>query len=161
MPPSLSQSLISFHPAWMVMGTGRSTWPVSMILRVQPLALDQPGRTQDLPSLAVVALGEHPELRKSLLPPLIIHTAATPMSLPKSSSTGVGEAPGPASRRTSSSGSADPGAAHHEMKSPPVRECGSVPSCPGRLAGQQGEGMEAGQSKETAPGTWARHSSQG
>lgn len=29
MPPSLSQSLISFHPAWMVMGIGRSAWPVS------------------------------------------------------------------------------------------------------------------------------------
>ncbi|ERE67809.1 voltage-dependent T-type calcium channel subunit alpha-1G-like protein [Cricetulus griseus] len=29
--------------------------------------------------LALVALGEHPELRKSLLPPLIIHTAATPI----------------------------------------------------------------------------------
>lgn len=70
------------------------------------------------PSLpAVVSLGEHPELRRSLLPPLIIHTAATPMSLPKSSSTGLAEALGPASRRTSSSGSAEPGAAH-EMKSP-------------------------------------------
>ncbi|EDM05703.1 rCG32907, isoform CRA_a [Rattus norvegicus] len=69
--------------------------------------------------LALVALGEHAELRKSLLPPLIIHTAATPMSLPKSSSTGVGEALGSGSRRTSSSGSAEPGAAHHEMKSPP------------------------------------------
>ncbi|XP_069337296.1 voltage-dependent T-type calcium channel subunit alpha-1G isoform X20 [Eulemur rufifrons] len=68
--------------------------------------------------LALVSLGEHPELRKSLLPPLIIHTAATPMSLPKSSSTGMGEALGPPSRRTSSSGSAEPGAAH-EMKSPP------------------------------------------
>ncbi|XP_048221808.1 LOW QUALITY PROTEIN: voltage-dependent T-type calcium channel subunit alpha-1G [Perognathus longimembris pacificus] len=68
--------------------------------------------------LALVSLGEHPELRKSLLPPLIIHTAATPMSLPKSSSTGQGEALGPSSRCTSSSGSADPGAAH-EMKSPP------------------------------------------
>ncbi|KAF6092618.1 calcium voltage-gated channel subunit alpha1 G [Phyllostomus discolor] len=68
--------------------------------------------------LALVSLGEHPELRRSLLPPLIIHTAATPMSLPKSSSTGLAEALGPASRRTSSSGSADPGAAH-EMKSPP------------------------------------------
>nr|6KZP_A Chain A, Voltage-dependent T-type calcium channel subunit alpha-1G,Voltage-dependent T-type calcium channel subunit alpha-1G [Homo sapiens] len=68
--------------------------------------------------LALVSLGEHPELRKSLLPPLIIHTAATPMSLPKSTSTGLGEALGPASRRTSSSGSAEPGAAH-EMKSPP------------------------------------------
>ncbi|XP_011901525.1 PREDICTED: voltage-dependent T-type calcium channel subunit alpha-1G isoform X21 [Cercocebus atys] len=68
--------------------------------------------------LALVSLGEHPELRKSLLPPLIIHTAATPMSLPKSTSTGLGEALGPTSRRTSSSGSAEPGAAH-EMKSPP------------------------------------------
>ncbi|XP_047399671.1 voltage-dependent T-type calcium channel subunit alpha-1G isoform X29 [Sciurus carolinensis] len=68
--------------------------------------------------LALVSLGEHPELQKSLLPPLIIHTAATPMSLPKSSSTGLGEALGPSSRRTSSSGSADPGAVH-EMKSPP------------------------------------------
>nr|KAF6415152.1 calcium voltage-gated channel subunit alpha1 G [Molossus molossus] len=68
--------------------------------------------------LALVSLGEHPELRRGLLPPLIIHTAATPMSLPKSSSTGLAEALGPASRRTSSSGSAEPGAAH-EMKSPP------------------------------------------
>ncbi|XP_048080184.2 voltage-dependent T-type calcium channel subunit alpha-1G isoform X26 [Ursus arctos] len=68
--------------------------------------------------LALVSLGEHPELRRSLLPPLIIHTAATPMSLPKSSSTGLAEVLGPASRRTSSSGSAEPGAAN-EMKSPP------------------------------------------
>ncbi|KAK2111670.1 Voltage-dependent T-type calcium channel subunit alpha-1G [Saguinus oedipus] len=68
--------------------------------------------------MPLVSLGEHPELRKSLLPPLIIHTAATPMSLPKSTSTGLGEALGPASRRTSSSGSVEPGAAH-EMKSPP------------------------------------------
>ncbi|XP_021569454.1 voltage-dependent T-type calcium channel subunit alpha-1G isoform X11 [Carlito syrichta] len=68
--------------------------------------------------LALVSLGEHPELRKSLLPPLIIHTAATPTSLPKSTSTGLGEPLGPASRRTSSSGSAEPGTAH-EMKSPP------------------------------------------
>ncbi|XP_003466893.1 voltage-dependent T-type calcium channel subunit alpha-1G isoform X35 [Cavia porcellus] len=68
--------------------------------------------------LALVSLAQHPELRKSLLPPLIIHTAATPMSLPKSSSTGLGEVPGSGSCRTSSSGSAEPGAAH-EMKSPP------------------------------------------
>ncbi|XP_032284467.1 voltage-dependent T-type calcium channel subunit alpha-1G isoform X21 [Phoca vitulina] len=68
--------------------------------------------------MALVSLGEHPELRRNLLPPLIIHTAATPMSLPKSSSTGLAEVAGPASRRTSSSGSAEPGAAH-EMKSPP------------------------------------------
>ncbi|XP_017525008.3 voltage-dependent T-type calcium channel subunit alpha-1G isoform X23 [Manis javanica] len=68
--------------------------------------------------LALVSLGEHPELRGNLLPPLIIHTAATPMSLPKSSSTGLAEALGPASRCTSSSGSAEPGTAH-EVKSPP------------------------------------------
>ncbi|XP_068834160.1 voltage-dependent T-type calcium channel subunit alpha-1G isoform X22 [Capricornis sumatraensis] len=68
--------------------------------------------------LALVSLGEHPELRRSLLPPLIIHTAATPMSLPKSSSSGLAEVLGPPSRRTSSSGSAEPGAPH-EMKSPP------------------------------------------
>ncbi|XP_059852750.1 voltage-dependent T-type calcium channel subunit alpha-1G isoform X27 [Delphinus delphis] len=68
--------------------------------------------------LALVSLGEHPELRRSLLPPLIIHTAATPMSLPKSSSTGLAEVVGPASRRASSSGSAEPGAPH-ETKSPP------------------------------------------
>ncbi|KAJ8785308.1 hypothetical protein J1605_007418 [Eschrichtius robustus] len=68
--------------------------------------------------LALVSLGDHPELRSSLLPPLIIHTAATPMSLPKSSSTGLAEALGPASRRASSSGSAEPGAPH-ETKSPP------------------------------------------
>uniref|UniRef100_A0A8C6G3F7 Voltage-dependent T-type calcium channel subunit alpha n=1 Tax=Moschus moschiferus TaxID=68415 RepID=A0A8C6G3F7_MOSMO len=68
--------------------------------------------------LALVSLGEHPELRRSLLPPLIIHTAATPMSLPKSSSSGLAEVLGPPLRRTSSSGSAEPGAPH-EMKSPP------------------------------------------
>nr|XP_020769927.1 voltage-dependent T-type calcium channel subunit alpha-1G isoform X9 [Odocoileus virginianus texanus] len=68
--------------------------------------------------LALVSLGEHPKLRRSLLPPLIIHTAATPMSLPKSSSSGLAEVLGPPSRRTSSSGSAEPGAPH-EMKSPP------------------------------------------
>lgn len=130
MPPSLSQSLISFHPAWMVMGIGRSAWPVSSGPEGVASGPGPAWRwTQDLPSPpAVVALGEHPELRKSLLPPLIIHTAATPMSLPKSSSTGVGEALGPGSRRTSSSGSAEPGAAHHEMKSP-VRDCMSVLHC--------------------------------
>nr|XP_010592629.1 voltage-dependent T-type calcium channel subunit alpha-1G isoform X10 [Loxodonta africana] len=68
--------------------------------------------------LALASLGEHPELRRSLLPPLIIHTAATPTSLPKSSSTGLAEPLGPASRRTSSSWSAEPGVAQ-EMKSPP------------------------------------------
>uniref|UniRef100_A0A8C5IN98 Voltage-dependent T-type calcium channel subunit alpha-1G n=1 Tax=Junco hyemalis TaxID=40217 RepID=A0A8C5IN98_JUNHY len=35
--------------------------------------------------LPVMALSEHQELKKSLTPPLIIHTAATPMPMPKSS----------------------------------------------------------------------------
>lgn len=124
------------------MMTGRSAWPVSKGPERNSLwPPNLPGWTQDLPSPpAVVALGEHPELRKSLLPPLIIHTAATPMSLPKSSSTGVGEALGPGSRRTSSSGSAEPGTAHHEMKSP-VRDCMSVPHC-GRETGQQDDGLD-------------------
>ncbi|XP_004434769.1 PREDICTED: voltage-dependent T-type calcium channel subunit alpha-1G isoform X8 [Ceratotherium simum simum] len=68
--------------------------------------------------LALVSLGERLELPRGLLPPLIIHTAATPMSLPKSSSTGLAEVLSPASRRTSSCGSVEPGATH-EMKSPP------------------------------------------
>lgn len=33
---------------------------------------------------SVMALCDRPELKKSLTPPLIIHTAATPMSMPKS-----------------------------------------------------------------------------
>ncbi|XP_059937029.1 voltage-dependent T-type calcium channel subunit alpha-1G isoform X24 [Mesoplodon densirostris] len=82
--------------------------------------------------LALVSVGEHPELRRSLLPPLIIHTAATPMSLPKSSSTGLAEVLGPASRRASSSGSAEPGAPH-EMKSPPSAR--SSPHSPWSAAG--------------------------
>lgn len=152
MPPSPSQSLISFRPAWMVMGTGRSAWPVSTSSEGAASGLwTIPDGFRIPSSLAVVALGEHAELRKSLLPPLIIHTAATPMSLPKSSSTGVGEALGSGSRRTSSSGSAEPGAAHHEMKSP-VRECIQGRGHCGRLAGQQDEGLKAGRSKETALG---------
>ena len=127
MPPSLSQSLISFRPVWMVMGTGRSAWPVSSGPEGAASGLWTSRDGLRIPSpLAVVAVGEHSELRKSRLPPRIIHTAATPMSLPKSSSTGVGEALGSGSRRTSSSGSAEPGAAHHEMKSP-VRECMPLP----------------------------------
>lgn len=88
----------------------------------------------------MVSLGEHPELRRSLLPPLIIHTAATPMSLPKSSSSGLAEVLGPPSRRTSSSGSAEPGAPH-EMKSPVGGAC----------AGQQWELYRGQEGKEVEP----------
>ncbi|NXG49464.1 CAC1G protein, partial [Psilopogon haemacephalus] len=58
---------------------------------------------------------DHPELKKRLTPPLIIHTAATPMPMPKSSMFGD-VAQGFESRRGSSI-SADPAA--YELKSPP------------------------------------------
>uniref|UniRef100_A0A8D0GXL5 Calcium voltage-gated channel subunit alpha1 G n=1 Tax=Sphenodon punctatus TaxID=8508 RepID=A0A8D0GXL5_SPHPU len=64
--------------------------------------------------LPVMALGDHPELRKSLTPPLIIHTAATPMPMPKSAMLGDA-AMGYESRRASSV-SMDPNA--YDLKSP-------------------------------------------
>lgn len=61
-----------------------------------------------------MALSDHPDLKKSLTPPLIIHTAATPMPMPKSAMFGDA-AQGYESRRASSV-SMDPSA--HEFKSP-------------------------------------------
>lgn len=61
-----------------------------------------------------MALSDHPELKKSLTPPLIIHTAATPMPMPKSAMFGD-VAQGFESRRASSI-SVDPAA--YELKSP-------------------------------------------
>uniref|UniRef100_A0A8C2UKP3 Voltage-dependent T-type calcium channel subunit alpha-1G n=1 Tax=Coturnix japonica TaxID=93934 RepID=A0A8C2UKP3_COTJA len=65
--------------------------------------------------LRMMALSEHPELKKSLTPPLIIHTAATPMPMPKSAMFGDA-AQGYESRRASGV-SMDPAA--YELKSPP------------------------------------------
>uniref|UniRef100_A0A8C3CHY5 Ion transport domain-containing protein n=1 Tax=Cairina moschata TaxID=8855 RepID=A0A8C3CHY5_CAIMO len=65
--------------------------------------------------LPVMALSDHPELKKSLTPPLIIHTAATPMPMPKSAVFGEA-AQGHESRRASGV-SMDPAA--YELKSPP------------------------------------------
>uniref|UniRef100_U3J8C8 Voltage-dependent T-type calcium channel subunit alpha n=1 Tax=Anas platyrhynchos platyrhynchos TaxID=8840 RepID=U3J8C8_ANAPP len=65
--------------------------------------------------LPVMALSDHPELKKSLTPPLIIHTAATPMPMPKSAVFGEA-AQGHESRRASGV-SVDPAA--YELKSPP------------------------------------------
>lgn len=62
-----------------------------------------------------MALSDHPELKKSLTPPLIIHTAATPMPMPKSAVFGDA-AQGHESRRASGV-SVDPVAAY-ELKSP-------------------------------------------
>lgn len=101
----------------------------------------------------VVSLGEHPELRGNLLPPLIIHTAATPMSLPKSSSTGLAEALGPASRCTSSSGSAEPGTAH-EVKSPVSVHVGAGQW--DMLGVKREEWMDVDRPMGTAPASWAR-----
>lgn len=64
--------------------------------------------------LPVMALSDHPELKKSLTPPLIIHTAATPMPMPKSAVFGEA-AQGHESRRASGV-SVDPAA--YELKSP-------------------------------------------
>uniref|UniRef100_A0A8B9CC82 Voltage-dependent T-type calcium channel subunit alpha-1G n=1 Tax=Anser brachyrhynchus TaxID=132585 RepID=A0A8B9CC82_9AVES len=50
--------------------------------------------------LRLMALSDHPELKKSLTPPLIIHTAATPMPMPKSAVFGEA-AQGYESRRAS------------------------------------------------------------
>uniref|UniRef100_A0A8C3NZ90 Voltage-dependent T-type calcium channel subunit alpha-1G n=1 Tax=Cyanoderma ruficeps TaxID=181631 RepID=A0A8C3NZ90_9PASS len=65
---------------------------------------------------ALMALSDHPELKKSLTPPLIIHTAATPMPMPKSAV--FGEAAQGYESRRASGVSVDPAAAH-ELKSPP------------------------------------------
>lgn len=62
-----------------------------------------------------MALSEHPELKKSLTPPLIIHTAATPMPMPKSAV--FGDAPQGHESRRASGVSVDPVGAY-ELKSP-------------------------------------------
>uniref|UniRef100_A0A8B9NIH7 Voltage-dependent T-type calcium channel subunit alpha n=1 Tax=Accipiter nisus TaxID=211598 RepID=A0A8B9NIH7_9AVES len=71
---------------------------------------------------------DHPELKKSLTPPLIIHTAATPMPMPKSAMFGDA-AQGYESRRASGV-SMDPAA--YELKSPPSAR--SSPHSPWRAS---------------------------
>ncbi|NXD26601.1 CAC1G protein, partial [Spelaeornis formosus] len=79
-----------------------------------PRSLEEEGELKK--NLSNPACDDHPELKKSLTPPLIIHTAATPMPMPKS--TVVGDmAQGYESRRASGV-AVDPVAAH-ELKSPP------------------------------------------
>ncbi|XP_074967003.1 voltage-dependent T-type calcium channel subunit alpha-1G isoform X9 [Phalacrocorax aristotelis] len=76
---------------------------------------EEGGLKKNLSNPALMALSDHPELKKSLTPPLIIHTAATPMPMPKSAMFGDA-AQGYESRRASGV-SMDPAA--HELKSPP------------------------------------------
>ncbi|XP_054702238.1 voltage-dependent T-type calcium channel subunit alpha-1G isoform X5 [Grus americana] len=76
---------------------------------------EEGGLKKNLSNPALMALSDHPELKKSLTPPLIIHTAATPMPMPKSAMFGDA-AQGYESRRASGV-SVDP--ATYELKSPP------------------------------------------
>ncbi|XP_064584390.1 voltage-dependent T-type calcium channel subunit alpha-1G isoform X12 [Zonotrichia leucophrys gambelii] len=95
-----------------------------------PHSLEEEGEPKkNLSNPALMALSEHPELKKSLTPPLIIHTAATPMPMPKSAVFGDA-AQGFESRRASGV-STDPGAAH-ELKSPPSAR--SSPHSPWRAS---------------------------
>nr|XP_042697003.1 voltage-dependent T-type calcium channel subunit alpha-1G isoform X14 [Chrysemys picta bellii] len=75
---------------------------------------EEGGLKKNLSNPALMVLSDLPELKKSLTPPLIIHTAATPMPMPKSAVFGDA-ARGYESRRASSV-SMDPNA--YELKSP-------------------------------------------
>ncbi|XP_043353209.1 voltage-dependent T-type calcium channel subunit alpha-1G isoform X2 [Dermochelys coriacea] len=75
---------------------------------------EEGGLKKNLSNPALMVLSDLPELKKSLTPPLIIHTAATPMPMPKSAMFGD-TAQGYESRRASSV-SIDPNA--YELKSP-------------------------------------------
>ncbi|XP_059720643.1 voltage-dependent T-type calcium channel subunit alpha-1G isoform X1 [Haemorhous mexicanus] len=95
-----------------------------------PHSLEEEGELKkNLSNPALTALSCHPELKKSLTPPLIIHTAATPMPMPKSAVFGDA-AQGYESRRASGV-SIDPVAAH-ELKSPPSTR--SSPHSPWRAS---------------------------
>ncbi|NXL17347.1 CAC1G protein, partial [Setophaga kirtlandii] len=95
-----------------------------------PHSLEEEGEPKkNLSNPALMALSDHPELKKSLTPPLIIHTAATPMPMPKSAVFGDA-AQGYESRRASGV-SMDP-AATHELKSPPSTR--SSPHSPWRAS---------------------------
>ncbi|NXH23866.1 CAC1G protein, partial [Myiagra hebetior] len=90
---------------------------------------EEGGLKKNLSNPALMALSDHPELKKSLTPPLIIHTAATPMPMPKSAVFGDA-AQGHESRRASGV-SMDPVAAY-ELKSPPSTR--SSPHSPWRAS---------------------------
>ncbi|XP_054026485.1 voltage-dependent T-type calcium channel subunit alpha-1G isoform X9 [Dryobates pubescens] len=99
---------------------------------------EEGGLKKNLSNPVLMALSDHPELKKSLTPPLIIHTAATPMPMPKSAVFGD-VAQGYESRRASGV-SADP--AVYELKSPPSAR--SSPHSPWR----------AGSSRNSRRSSW-------
>ncbi|XP_032932758.1 voltage-dependent T-type calcium channel subunit alpha-1G isoform X7 [Catharus ustulatus] len=95
-----------------------------------PRSLEEEGELKkNLSNPALMALGEHPELKKSLTPPLIIHTAATPMPMPKSAV--FGDAPQGYESRRASGVSVEP-VATFELKSPPSAR--SSPHSPWRAS---------------------------
>ncbi|NXP69060.1 CAC1G protein, partial [Chloropsis cyanopogon] len=92
-----------------------------------PRSLEEEGELKK--NLSNPACDDHPELKKSLTPPLIIHTAATPMSMPKSAV--FGDAAQCYESRRASGVSTDPVAAY-ELKSPPSTR--SSPHSPWRAS---------------------------
>ncbi|XP_023794451.1 voltage-dependent T-type calcium channel subunit alpha-1G isoform X5 [Cyanistes caeruleus] len=95
-----------------------------------PRSLEEEGELKkNLSNPALMALSDHPELKTSLTPPLIIHTAATPMPMPKNAVFGDG-AQGYESRRAS--GVSTEPVATYELKSPPSTR--SSPHSPWRAS---------------------------
>ncbi|KFV48805.1 Voltage-dependent T-type calcium channel subunit alpha-1G, partial [Tyto alba] len=112
---------------------------------------EEGGLKKNLSNPALMALSDHPELKKSLTPPLIIHPAATPMPMPKSAMFGDA-AQGYESRRASGV-SMDPAA--YELKSPvltspPPADAKRVSSGERRslLSGEGKESSEEGESSD-------------
>ncbi|XP_060127859.1 voltage-dependent T-type calcium channel subunit alpha-1G isoform X3 [Zootoca vivipara] len=79
-----------------------------------PRCLEEDCGLKNFSNPALMALCDHPELKKSLTPPLIIHTAATPMPMPKSAI--YGEAAQGYDSQRASSISMDPNT--YDLKSP-------------------------------------------
>ncbi|NWT11160.1 CAC1G protein, partial [Vireo altiloquus] len=92
-----------------------------------PRSLEEEGGLKK--NLSNPARDDHPELKKSLTPPLIIHTAATPMPMPKSAV--FGDAVQGHESRRASGVTTDPVAAY-ELKSPPSTR--SSPHSPWRAS---------------------------
>ncbi|NXC11136.1 CAC1G protein, partial [Orthonyx spaldingii] len=90
---------------------------------------EEGGLKKNLSNPALMALSDRQELKKNLTPPLIIHTAATPMPMPKSAV--FGEAAQGFEFRRASGVSMDPVAAY-ELKTPPSTR--SSPHSPWRAS---------------------------
>ncbi|KFV63670.1 Voltage-dependent T-type calcium channel subunit alpha-1G, partial [Dryobates pubescens] len=108
---------------------------------------EEGGLKKNLSNPVLMALSDHPELKKSLTPPLIIHTAATPMPMPKSAVFGD-VAQGYESRRASGV-SADP--AVYELncaRAPSLKRRGQSGERRSLLSGEGKESSEEGESSD-------------